>query len=133
MKIPQKIVENMVAEASKKMSDPNYSAVLVGGFVQSQGPAAQYISASADELGGADQVVTAIFHTALIAECFKRANNSSVGLMSYDILDRAAEGDRREKLEKKQPAILAYIEENIDNAALARTVMLFALAMDVVA
>ena len=130
MRIPTKIVEDMVAEASAKMSDPNYSAVLVGGFVQTQGPAAQYISASADELGGAEEVVNTIFHTALIGECFKRANNRTVGEMTYEILDKVSDGDRAETLKKKQPAIHEYITTNVEHPGMAKTVMLFALAMD---
>lgn len=130
MRIPNKIVEDLVAEASAKMSDPNYSAVLVGGFVQTQGPAAQYISASADELGGAEEVVNAIFHTALMGECFKRANNRSVSEMTFEILDKVSDGDRKKTLGRKQPAILEYIETNIEDEAMANTVMLFCLAMD---
>lgn len=130
MRIPTKIVEEIVAEASAKMSEPNYSAVLVGGFVQTQGPAAQYISASADELGGAEMVVNTIFHTALMAECFKRANNSTIGEMTFAILDRVAEGDRKAAVKRKQPAVLEYIETNIEHEGMASTVMLFVLAMD---
>jgi hypothetical protein len=132
MRVPNKIVEEMVAEASVKMSDPNYSAVLVGGFVQTQGPAAQYISASASDLGGAEEVVNTIFHTALMAECFKRANNRSVPEMSFEILDRVAEGDRKAALKRKQPGILEYIETNIEIESIADTVILFCLAMDLV-
>ncbi len=132
MKIPERIVEEIVKEASLKMSDENYSAVLVGGFVQSQGPAAQYISASAEEMGGTEEVVNAIFHTALLAECFKRANNQTIGEMSFEILDKVSGGDRKEKLRKRQPAMLLYIESNIDNPEMASTVMLFTLAMDLI-
>ncbi len=46
MKLSKEQVAAVVAEAGKKMSDPNYSAVLVGGFVQSQTPVAQFISAT---------------------------------------------------------------------------------------
>ena len=130
MRIPTKIVEEIVAEASEKMSDPNYSAVLVGGFVQTQSSAAQYISASADELGGAEEVVNTIFHTALMAECFKRANNRTVGEMTFEILDRVASGDRKATLKQKQPAVLEYIETNVEHEGMASTIMLFALAMD---
>lgn len=132
MRVSNKIVEEMVAEASVKMSDPNYSAVLVGGFVQTQGPAAQYISASASDLGGAEEVVNTIFHTALMAECFKRANNRSVPEMSFEILDRVADGDRKAALKRKQPGILEYIETNIEVESIANTVILFCLAMDLV-
>lgn len=130
MRIPTKVVEDLVSEASLKMSDPNYSAVLVGGFVQTQPQAAQYISASADELGGAEMVVNAIFHTALLAECFKRANNRTIAEMSFEVLDKVSDGDRKTNLKHKQPAILEYIETNIEDPAMAKVVMLFALAMD---
>lgn len=132
MRIPTKVLEDLVKEASLKMSDNNYSAVLVGGFVQSQEAAAHYISASAEDLGGAEQVVNAIFHIALLAEAFKRANNSTVGEMSFEILDKVSDGDRKSKLAIKQPAVLEYIETNIEDPAMASTVMLFALAMDFV-
>ena len=122
----------MVAEASAKMSDPNYSAVLVGGFVQTQAPGAQYISASASDLGGAEEVVNTIFHTALMAECFKRANNRSVPEMSFEVLDRVADGDRKAALKRKQPGMLEYIETNIEEESIANTVILFCLAMDLV-
>mgnify|MGYP001545728725 CR=1 FL=1 len=132
MRIPNKVVEDMVAEASAKMSDPNYSAVLVGGFVQTQAAAAQYISASASELGGAEEVVNTIFHTALMGECFKRANNRTVPEMSFEILDKVAKGDRKALLKRKQPGVLEYIETNIEDELMASTVMLFCLAMDLV-
>ena len=132
MRVSNKIIEEMVAEASLKMSDPNYSAVLVGGFVQTQGPAAQYISASASDLGGAEEVVNTIFHTALMGECFKRANNRSVPEMSFEILDRVADGDRKAMLKGKQPGMLEYIETNIEEESMANTVILFCLAMDLV-
>ncbi|MCP4449623.1 MAG: hypothetical protein GY811_30480 [Myxococcales bacterium] len=123
-------MEEIVAEASAKMSDPNYSAVLVGGFVQSQSAAAPYISASADDSGGAEEVVNTIFHTPLMGECFKRANNRTVGEMTFEILDRVASGDREATLRKRQPAVLEYIQTNIEHEGMASTVMPFALAMD---
>jgi len=61
MKLNKEQVASVVTEASAKMSDPNYSAVLVGGFVQSQTPVAQFISAHERELGGAESIVQVIF------------------------------------------------------------------------
>ncbi len=130
VKIPEKVVAELVAEASLKMSDPNYSAVMVGGFVQSQSAAVQYISAHEQELGGADGVVNVIFHAALIAQCFQRANNRSVRAISFEELDRVATGDRNATLERAQPALLGYIEANIEGEAMKRIVVLLALSMD---
>ena len=60
MPLKKEAVTAVVAEASQKMSDPNYAAVMVGGFVQVQGALTQYISAHEAELGGADAVTRAL-------------------------------------------------------------------------
>jgi hypothetical protein len=123
-------MEELVKEASEKMSDPNYSAVLVGGFVEAQGATAQYLTAHQADLGGADNVVNAIFHAALIAEGFKRANNRTIPEMSFDDLDHVSDGDRRAALKEQQPAVLEYIEANIETEPMQRVLMLLALAME---
>ena len=92
MKLSKDQVAAVVAEAGKKMSDPNYSAVLVGGFVQSQTPVAQFISAHERDLGGAEAIVNVIFHCALVAHCFQR-NGGKVRTLSYEDLDAAARGE----------------------------------------
>src|SRR6266481_9110584 len=92
MKLKQDQLAAVVAEASQKMSDPNYSAVLVGGFVQNQTPVAQFISAHERELGGAEAIVNVIFHCALVAQCFQR-NGGRVRTLSYQDLDEAARGE----------------------------------------
>lgn len=130
MRIREETVIEVVTEASAKMSDPNYSAVLVGGFVQTQGHAAQYISAHADELGGPEGVVHTIFHAALMGECFKRANNRTVRTMSFDELNHVADGDREETLKGLQPAVLEYLKANVESEAMRRVLMLVALAME---
>ncbi len=130
MKIKEKTVAEVVSEASLKMSDPNYSAVMVGGFVQGQSSAAQYLSAHAEELGGPEAVVTAIFHASLIALCFQRTNNRSVREMSFDELNYVADGDRIEKLKKQQPAIIDYLEANVEDEHMRNVLMLLTLAME---
>lgn len=130
MKIPEKTVVEVVQEASMKMSDPNYSAVLVGGFVQEQPSASEYIKSHIDDMGGAESVVNCIFHAALIALCFQRGNNRTVRTMSFDELDYVSDGDRNAKLQEQQPAILGYIEMNVDNEAMQRVLVLLALAME---
>src|SRR5688500_5190868 len=82
-KIDDKLVADVVAETSKKMSDPNYSAVAVGGFVQGQTPATQFITAHESELGNAEGIVSVIFHAALLAQCFERAAGRSIRMISY--------------------------------------------------
>lgn len=130
MRVRKQLVEEVVNEASLKMQDPNYSAVMVGGFVQTQGPTAQYISAHAEEMGGAENVVNAIFHASLIALCYQRANNRSVPEMSFSDLDHVAGDDVTERLENLQPAVGGYIASNVEAPAMRKVLYLIALAMD---
>jgi hypothetical protein len=112
------------------MSDPNYSAVMVGGFVQGQSPAVQYIAAFADELGGAEAVINTIFHASLLSLCFQRTNQRSIRRMTFDELNHVADGDRVLQLEEQQPALLEYINANVENETMKRVLMLLALAME---
>jgi hypothetical protein len=128
---PETMIE-VVKDASQSMSDPNYSAVMVGGFVQQQGPAAHYISAHSDELGGPEGVVNTIFHAALIALCFQRANRRSVRRIRFEELDHVSGGDREAALRDQQPSLLEYIEANVELAPMKQVLMLLALAMELV-
>ena len=132
MLISQAMVADVVKEASVKMQDANYSAVMVGGFVQTQGPAAQYISAHAAEVGGAEGVINTIFHAALIALCFQRANRRSVRNIRFEELDHVASGDREATLRSQQPAVLDYIDVNVELPAMRQVLTLLALAMEYV-
>ena len=132
MRIEQATVLEVVKEASGKMTDPNYSAVMVGGFVQAQAPAAQYISAHATELGGPEGVVNTIFHAAIIALCFQRTNRRSVRSIRFDELDHVASGDREATLRSQQPAVLDYIEVNVELPAMKQVLVLLALGMELV-
>jgi hypothetical protein len=132
MSIPEKVVAAVVTEASVKMSDPKYAQTLVGTWVQTQPDAAKYMSASARDLGGAEGVVNAVFHCALIAQCFLRHHGRSVRRMSFAELDAAAQGDREARLKKAQPAVFDYISVNVEDAEMKKTVLLMALAMDYV-
>jgi hypothetical protein len=132
MLISQAMVADVVQEASVKMQDANYSAVMVGGFVQTQGPAAQYISAHAAEVGGAEGVINTIFHAALIALCFQRANRRSVRNIRFEELDHVASGDREATLRSQQPAVLDYIDVNVEMPAMRQVLTLLALAMEYV-
>jgi hypothetical protein len=132
MPISEKVVAEVVGEASKKMNDPRYAQTLVGSWVASQPDAARYMSASARELGGAEGVVNAVFHCALIAQCFYKHFGRSVRAMTFRELDHVADGDRDATLRKKQPAIADYIAANIEHAEMKKTVTLMALGMDLV-
>ncbi|HEY5934352.1 MAG TPA: hypothetical protein VIU61_06955 [Kofleriaceae bacterium] len=129
MKLTKEQVAAVVSEASQKMGDPNYSAVLVGGFVQSQTPVAQFISAHERELGGAESIVTVIFHCALVAQCFQR-NGGRVRSLTYEDLDAAARGEPLIRLEKSQLPLHEFIKANIENEEAQKLVAMIALAID---
>jgi hypothetical protein len=128
--IKKEIVAEVVAEASQKMNDPNYSAVLVGGFVQLQTPIVQFVSAHEQELGGAEGIVSVIFHAALINTAFTRGVGRTTRMISFDDLDSVAGPQSMAKLEKTQPFIHGFIEENVENPDARKLLALIALAMD---
>jgi hypothetical protein len=128
--IAKQTVAEVVQEASIKLQDPSYSAVMVGSFVQEQNPAAHYITAHADEIGGTEQVVSTIFHAALLALCFQRAGGRSVPEMDFTDLDRVAGSDVLARLERAQPALHEYICSNVEAAKVRDILGLLALAMD---
>lgn len=129
MKLTKDQVAAVVSEASAKMGDPNYSAVLVGGFVQSQTPVAQFISAHERELGGAEAIVNVIFHCALVAQAFQRAGGK-IRTLSYEDLDAAARGDPLANLERKQLPLHEFIKANVENAEAQSLIAMIALAID---
>jgi hypothetical protein len=132
-KLKKEMVAAVVTEASAKMSDPNYSAVMVGGFVQRQVPACQFISAHERELGGADAIVSVIFHCALVELCFTRGAGRQPRPMSYEDLDAVAGGDSLVKLTAVQPAVAEFIESNLEHPGARQLVALMGLAIDGIA
>jgi len=129
MKLTKEQVASVVTEASKKMSDPNYSAVLVGGFVQAQTPVSQFISAHERDLGGAEAVVSVIFHCALVSQCYQRAGGK-IRALSYEDLDAAARGEPLVRLEKAQLPLHEFIKANVENVDAQKLIALIALAID---
>jgi hypothetical protein len=129
MKLTKDQVAAVVTEASNKMGDPNYSAVLVGGFVQSQTPVSNFISAHERELGGAEAIVNVIFHCALVIECYRRAGGK-VRTLSYEDLDAAARGNPLSNLEKKQLPLHEFIKANVENEEAQSLIAMIALAVD---
>lgn len=130
MPIKKETVAAVVAEASQRMGDPNYSASLVGDFVQRQSALVQYVSAHDDELGGAEGVINVIFHAALISQIFQRGNGRSNRVLSFDDLDRVAGGDTMALLSTAQPFIHGFIEENVATPVARSILALVSLALD---
>lgn len=129
MKLTKDQVAAVVTEASTKMSDPNYSAVMVGGFVQSQMPVSNFIQAHERELGGAEAIVSVIFHCALVMQMFQRAGGK-IRTLSYEDLDAAARGNPIVNLEKKQLPLHEFIKANVEKPEAQDLIAMIALAID---
>lgn len=130
MRVRKQTVAEVVSEASARMADPNYSAMMVGGFVQDQPATAQYITAHQQEIGSVEDIVGTIFHASLVGLCYQRANGRSVPEMGFDDLDQVAGDELCERLENLQPALHEYINSNVESAAMRNVLYLVALAMD---
>jgi hypothetical protein len=129
--IPEQTVAAVVAEAGSRMRDARYAQSIVGAWVQAQPDAARYLSASAQELGGAAAVVNVAFHCALIADCYRRHSGRALRAIKFVELDRVTRSDRGAALRKLQPALADYLDANVEGP-LRQAVELMALAMDYV-
>jgi hypothetical protein len=132
MPIPEKVVAEVVKEASLKMRDPKYAQTLVGSWVQAQPSTVRYLTSCARDLGGAEGVVNAVFHAALLDTCFLRHAGRRVRAMTFAELDSVSGLDREAELSKLQPALVDYLNANVEGAEMRRVLMLVALAMDAV-
>jgi dihydroxyacid dehydratase/phosphogluconate dehydratase len=131
-RIPEKVVAQMVEEASIKMNDPSYAQTMVGSWVQAQPAATKYMTAHVKELGGAEAVVNMVFHAQLLASCFLRHTGRSVRKMTFAELDAVSDGDRDADLRRKQPALFDYLQANVENGEMRKVLTLIALGMDYV-
>jgi hypothetical protein len=129
MKLTKEQVLTVVTEAGQKMSDPNYSSAMVGGFFQAQQQVSKFISAHEQELGGTEGIISVIFHCALVAESFRRAG-SRVRTLTYEDLDAAARGDSLPRLEEAQLPLHEFIQANVENPDAKKLIAMIALAID---
>lgn len=131
-KIPERVVAEMVDEASRKMNDPVYAQTMVGNWVQAQPIATKYMTAHVKELGSPEAVVNMVFHAQVLASCFLRHVGRSVRKMTFEELDAVSGGDRDAELKKRQPALFDYLVANVEQLEMRKILTLLALAMDYV-
>jgi len=129
-RIPEKVVEEVVGEVSQKMADPTYAQVAIGGFAQAHPDVGRFITAHLAELGGGEAVMHAVFHAEVINECFRRHHGRSLSPVGFEALDLASKDDPSEKLQKRQPALAAYIASNVETDVMQRLLSLVGVAMD---
>ncbi|MBK9073187.1 MAG: hypothetical protein IPL79_19640 [Myxococcales bacterium] len=131
MKIENEHMAAVVAEASKRMAEPDYSATLVGEFVQDQMALTQYITAHENEIGGAEGVISVVFHAALLVRAIEKAIELPCPIAGFEDLDQAAKGDASKVLKKSQPAMHEFIMSNVENADHQRLLCLAGVAMTI--
>ena len=131
MSIPEGTVAAVVAEVSTRMGNPDYGQLAIGAFVQSQPHLSRYVTAQADELGGGEAVMHAVFHAEVMAECFRRHLGRELGEVSFEDLHKTAlKGpDRISQLTEAEPALAGYLTANVEDQAVQGIVALLALAM----
>jgi hypothetical protein len=130
MKIPEALVEKVVAEVSKRMSEPSYAQTAVGSFVQSQPNVSRFVTALAKDLGGTEAVVHVVFHAQVLADCFRRQRGRSLPVLDFGDLDRAHAPDLEPIFTKKQPALASYVASNVDSPKMREVLAHLALAFD---
>ena len=129
-KIPESVVEAVVGDVSKRMSEPNYAQVAIGTFVQSHPDAGRFITAHLDDLGGGEGVMHAVFHAQVLDECFRRHLGRSLTPIGFELLDMAAQNDPVVAFAKRQPALASYVASNVDEEPLRKLLALVGVAMD---
>ena len=130
VQLTQEQVRAVVTEASAKMGqDPNYTSIMVGDFVQAQQPVSHFIQAHEQELGGAEGIVSVIFHCALVMTAFERTKKRPRSL-TYEDLDAAASGNPLTRLQKAQLPLHEFILANVESPSAQNLIAIVALALD---
>lgn len=130
--IPEDLVARVVGETSERMaSDPTYTQLAVGSFVQSQPDVSRYITANTETLGG-EGVIHAVFHAEVMADCFRRHLDQPVPPVSFAALDAAASGggEAVARFREVQPALSGYLDSNVDEQSVREVLALIGLAFD---
>jgi hypothetical protein len=129
MSIAEALVASVVAETSERMKDPQYVQLSLGEFVQSQRPLSQYLSSRAPKLGGAEALVTIVFHAQILCECLHRGLKIEVPAVDFPTLDRASRDDPAKRFAEREPALSSYVVSNVDEPALRLELQKVGLAL----
>lgn len=128
MAVPEALVARVVGEVSRQLSDPQYTQLAVGRFVESQPQVSRFLSARASTIGG-EAVIVAAFHAELVSECLRRHwARSELPLIGFAELDAAAV-DSVERLAAQEPALANYLATNVEGDPLREVLALVALAL----
>ena len=129
-RVPETVVAAVVADVSKRMSDPSYAQVAIGSFAQAHPDVGRFIAAHKDELGDGEAVIHAVFHAEVIHECFRRHLGRYLAPIGFAALDDASGDGVLERFARTQPALADYLKSNLDNEVMQRLLALVGTAMD---
>lgn len=130
--IPEDLVAEVVDRTSHLMAtDPNYTQLAVGSFVQAHPDVSRYVTANTEELGG-EGVIHAVFHAQVMSECFRRHLGRDLPAVRFRDLDAVAssDGEPRDRFYAAQPALAGYLTSNVDEEPLRNVLALIGLAFD---
>lgn len=130
MGISEELVASVVTEVSKRMAEPAYAQLAVGGFVQAHPDVSRWVSARMEALGGGEAVIHTVFHAELIAECVRRARGSEPPAIGFVELDKAAVPEPLTTLKDREPALADYLVSNVDHDGMRSCLAHIALAFD---
>lgn len=128
-RVPEAIVAAVVADVSKRMSEPNYAQVAIGSFAQAHPDVGRFITAHKEELGDGEAIIHAVFHAEVMHECFRRHFGRYLSPVGFAALDDASGDGVLERFEKLQPALADYLKSNLDNEVMVRLLALVGTAM----
>lgn len=131
--IDETTVTRVVETVSARMRDPQYAQIAIGTFAQAHPDAGRFLTAHADELGGSEGVVHAVFHAQVLNECFREHLGRSLPALGFAVLDRAAADDPSARFARLQPALSSYVASNVDDTTMKRLLAIVGLAMHAVA
>lgn len=127
--IDEATVTQVVQAVSERMADPQYAQIAIGSFAQAHPDAGRFLTAHADELGGSEGVVHAVFHAEVLNECFRAHLGRSLPAVGFATLDQAAAGEPSARFADTQPALSSYVASNVDDPTMRRLLAIVGLAM----
>ncbi len=130
MGISEETVAAVVADVSERLSDPAYTQLSVGSFVEEQPDISRFLSAKMQRIGGGQAVIVACFHAQVLSECLRRDRGIEVlERVNFATLDEVSGEERLKALQEEEPALADYVISNVEEEALRDGVAHVGLAL----
>ena len=127
--LPEQLVASHVTRVSEQMEDPKYAERILAQFAANQPDIIRFLTSHADELGGPEGIVHAVFHCHFIVECITEHHGSPAKTVTFDHLHRSHTGRAIDEFDKAQPALSNYLGSNIEDQAILHLLALVGLTL----